>query len=147
MIAGLPPSIAKRELEIIARKLEWGEDSLRIMQLDDSVGPGNILSIEILSDQITEVFTGFGQRGTSAERVARSTVKHVQYYLSSGVPVWQHLADQLLLPMAMASGGEFSTCSLTSHAETNASVIEQFMEIKIHCEEIGRGLNVVRVHS
>jgi len=144
-VAGLSPDIAKRELEVVAKKLEWGEDSLRIEQLADKVGPGNVLSIEIQSEHVTEVFTGFGERGRSAERVAKSTVAQVNHYLHKGVPVWSHLADQLMLPFAMAGAGEFSTCALTPHSESNASVIEQFLQIKIQSKELDRGLKAVRI--
>jgi len=143
-VAGLSPEIAKRELEVIAKKLEWDEESLRIEQLADSVGPGNVLSIEIQSEHVTEVFTGFGERGRSAERVAKSTVAQVHHYLHKGVPVWSHLADQLMLPFAMAGAGEFCTCALTPHSETNASVIEQFLQVKIESKDIERGLKAVR---
>ena len=138
-VAGLSPDIAKRELDVIAKKLEWDEDSLRIEQLADSVGPGNVLSIKIQNEHTTEVFTGFGERGRSAERVAKSTVAQVHHYLHKGVPVWRHLADQLMLPFALAGTGEFCTCALTPHSETNASVIEQFLQIKVQTEELKRG--------
>lgn len=144
-VAGLSPDIAKRELNVIAEKLEWEWESLRIEQLADSVGPGNVLSIEIQSEHVTEVFTGFGERGRSAERVAKSTVAQVRHYLHKGVPVWSHLADQLMLPFAMAGSGEFGTCALTPHSETNASVIEQFLQIKIQSNELDRGLKAVRI--
>tara|TARA_R110002111_G_scaffold67833_2_gene110308 strand:- start:14836 stop:15852 length:1017 start_codon:yes stop_codon:yes gene_type:complete len=143
-VAGLSPDIAKRELEVIVKKLELDEELLRIEQLADSVGPGNVLSIEIQSEHVTEVFTGFGERGRSAERVAKSTVAQVHHYLHKGVPVWSHLADQLMLPFAMTGAGEFSTCALTPHSETNASVIEQFLQIKIQTKELDWGLKAVR---
>ncbi|MGJ8635678.1 MAG: RNA 3'-terminal phosphate cyclase [Phycisphaerales bacterium] len=144
-VAGLSTDIAKRELDVIAKNLEWEQDSLCIEQLADSVGPGNVLSIEIQSEHVTEVFTGFGERGRSAERVAKSTAAQVHHYLHKGVPVWSHLADQLMLPFAMAGVGEFRTCALTPHSETNAFVIEQFLQIKIQSKELDRGLNTVRI--
>ena len=144
-VAGLSPDIAKRELEVIAKKLGWDEDSLRIEQLADSVGPGNVLSIEIQSEHVTEVFTGFGERGRSAERVAKSTVAQVHHYLHKGVPVWNHLADQLMLPFAMAGAGEFVTSVLTPHSETNASVIEQFLQVKVQSTDHGHGTVAVRI--
>jgi RNA 3'-terminal phosphate cyclase len=42
------------------------------------------------------------------------------------VPVGPHLADQLLLPMALGHGGTFRTTGLTPHSQTNMSVIEAF---------------------
>ena len=144
-VAGLSPDIAKRELEVVAKKLGWDEDMLRIEQLADSVGPGNVLSIEIQSEHVTEVFTGFGERGRSAERVAKSTVAQVHHYLHKGVPVWNHLADQLMLPFAIAGAGGFRTSRLTSHSETNRTIIEQFLPIKVHSQDMGGKVSVVRI--
>lgn len=144
-VAGLSPDIAKRELAVVAKNLGWDQDSLFIDQLADSVGPGNVLSIEIQSEHVTEVFTGFGERGRSAERVAKSTVAQVHDYLHKGAPVWSHLADQLMLPFAMAGAGEFCTCALTPHSETNASVIEQFLQVKIHSNEHDRGRTTIQI--
>ena len=56
----------------------------------------------IESEQISECFSAFGRRGVPAERVAIQLVQEVRDYLQAGVPVGQHLADQLLLPMALA---------------------------------------------
>lgn len=133
-IAALPGEIAKRELAVVERKLGWNGETLKIEQLSDRLGPGNILSIEVRSEHITEVFTGFGRLGVSAEAVAEETIAEVRAYLASGVPVWRNLADQLLLPMALAGAGAFRTGPLTSHTESNAEVIEQFLDLKIHRE-------------
>jgi RNA 3'-terminal phosphate cyclase (ATP) len=60
------------------------------------MGPGNIVTIEIKSEYISEVFTGFGERGIRAETVADKAAKAALRYLAAGVPVCDHLADQLL---------------------------------------------------
>ncbi len=124
-----------------------GAGQLRIEQLADHVGPGNVLSIEIQSEHVTEVFSGFGERGRSAERVAKSTVAQVHHYLHKGVPVWNHLADQLMLPFAMAGAGEFKTSALTLHSDTNRAVIEQFLPIKVHSQDLGGKVCAVRIHK
>lgn len=134
-IAGLPPSIAKRELAVLSRQLGWDRTCFQIRQLKDNVGPGNILSVEIVRDELTEVFTGFGEQGVAAESVAHNTAQAVRQYLAADVPVWRHLADQLMLPMALSGHGCFQTTSLSPHAVTNASVIERFLPVQVHCIE------------
>jgi RNA 3'-terminal phosphate cyclase (ATP) len=42
-----------------------------------------------------------------------------------------HLADQLLVPMALAGGGSFRTLSPTAHTLTNAAVIHRFLDVSI----------------
>ena len=73
------------------------------------VGPGNAVVLAIETEHVTEVFTGFGERGRPAEEVARSAVEAAKAWLEAGVPVDEHLADQLLIPMALAGGGSFRT--------------------------------------
>ena len=134
-VANLPVSIANRELKVIREKLEWGGELLEAVEVENSKGPGNILIVEIESENITEVFTGFGEKGVSAEKVAKRAVKSVQEYLAFNVPVGRYLADQLLIPMALAGGGKFRTLSPTKHTITNAEVIKKFIDVEIAMNE------------
>ena len=134
-VAKLPVSIANRELKVIRDELEWAREQLAVVDVEDSQGPGNILSVEIVSENVTEVFTGFGQKGISAEKVAKRTVRAVREYLAADVPVGRYLADQLLLPMAMAGGGKFRTLSPTKHTITNAEIIKKFIDVEIAVNE------------
>jgi len=134
-VANLPVSIANRELKVIREKLEWGGEQLEAVEVENSQGPGNILIVEIESENITEVFTGFGEKGVSAEKVAKRAVKSVQEYLAFNVPVGRYLADQLLIPMALAGGGKFRTLSPTKHTITNAEVIKKFIDVEIAMNE------------
>lgn len=47
-------------------------------------------------------------------------------YLAAQVPVGRHLADQLLLPMALAAGGAFRTLTPTEHTRTQVEVLRLF---------------------
>jgi len=126
-VAALPGEIALRELAIVEKKLGWDRAWLRPEVLDDAYGPGNVLVIEVASRQVREVFTGFGEKGVSAEEVGRTAADAVREYLAAGVPVGEHLADQLLLPLALARGGRFRTLPLSSHARTAIEVIRMFL--------------------
>lgn len=130
MVASLPKSIADRELRVIARRFGWERGALEVAELDAAHGPGNALMIEIASEHVTELFTGFGERGVSAERVAERTADEARAYLDAGVPIGEHLADQLLLPMALAGGGSFRTLAPSSHARTQAEVIRTFLGVE-----------------
>ena len=130
-VASLPVSIANRELKVIRDQLEWDIELLKAVEIENSQGPGNILTIEIASNHITEVFTGFGEKGVSAEKVAKRTAKSVQEYLTYNVPVGRNLADQLLIPMALAGGGKFRTLSPTRHTTTNIEIVKKFLDIEI----------------
>jgi RNA 3'-terminal phosphate cyclase (ATP) len=67
--------------------------------------------------------------------VAKRTVTSVQEYLAFNVPVGRYLADQLLIPMALAGGGKFRTLSPTKHTITNAEVIKKFIDVEIAMNE------------
>ena len=130
-VANLPVNIANRELKVIREKLEWDRELLKAVEVENSQGPGNILTVEVESDNITEVFTGFGEKGISAEKVAKRAVKSVREYLDFNVPVGRYLADQLLIPMALAGGGKFRTLSPTRHTKTNIEIIKKFLDVEI----------------
>ena len=134
-VANLPVSIAHRELAVIAEKLKWDKERLEAIEVENAQGPGNILTVEIESENITEVFTGFGQKGFSAEKVAKRTAKSVQEYLAFDVPVGRYLADQLLVPMALAGGGKFRTLSPAMHTKTNVEIIKKFLDVEIKIVE------------
>lgn len=141
-VAKLSPDVAKRELAALQRKLSLPDEALVVEVSETSRGPGNVLTLEVESESVTELFSAFGERGVLAERVASKLVKPVREYLASGAPVGRHLADQLLLPMAMAGGGEFVTLPLTRHSETNIEVIKKFLPVEFDVDRSVRD----RVH-
>ena len=72
------------------------------------------------------VFTGFGRKGVRAEQVAAEAIEAYTAWYGVGVPVCEHLADQLLLPVLFAGQGSFSTVEPSLHTRTNAEVITHF---------------------
>lgn len=143
VVANLPYSIAKREARVVAEELEWSEELVEAHTVTGSAGPGNVVSVIVASEHVTDVFTAFGARGVPAEKVAHDAAQEAKRYIDSGAAVGEHLADQLLLPLAAGAGGSFTTTPLSSHATTNIDVIRRFVPIAIAVEESSRG--VVRV--
>ncbi|HEY0704637.1 MAG TPA: RNA 3'-terminal phosphate cyclase [Candidatus Acidoferrales bacterium] len=137
IVANLSRSIGRREMDVATAALGWDPGDMEVIQTRDSVGPGNIVLLEIVSVGITEVFSGFGRLGASAELVAGEAVKAVRSYLASGAAACEHLADQLLLPFALAGGGSFTAEKLNLHARTNMSVIKQFLPVDFVVGESG----------
>jgi RNA 3'-terminal phosphate cyclase (ATP) len=113
-------------------RLGWSEPELEAVVVDgEARGPGNVLLLEVESEHVTELFSGFGEVGVRAEAVAERAVREARRYLAAGVPVGPHLADQLLLPLALAGGGAFRTVGLSSHSRTNLDVIRMFLPLRI----------------
>jgi RNA 3'-terminal phosphate cyclase (ATP) len=129
-IAAIPMHVASRELEIVGKMLNWPVEQLHVRGLSGEVGPGNALTITVEHDAVTEVFTGFGEKGVSAEQVAKGAAERARAYLAAPVAVGRHLADQLLLPMALAGGGEFTTLPVSAHFQSHAAIIRTFLGIE-----------------
>lgn len=134
--AGLPAHITERELKVVQDRLSWNKECLQSIELPGEYGPGNCLNLTVRCEHICEVFTGFGQRRISAEEVAKRTVKRVQRYLVSEVATAEYLADQLLLPLALAGGGEFTSLKPTQHTLTNIAVIRRFLPLDFVVEKM-----------
>jgi RNA 3'-terminal phosphate cyclase (ATP) len=138
-VSAIPLHVAQRELAIVGRMLGWSQDQLLLRALPNDVGPGNALTITLEYADVTEVFTGFGERGVRAETVAEQAAEEALAYLSAAAPVGEHLADQLLLPMALGKGGSFIATAATLHLRSNADIIERFTQRRIAIEPTGGG--------
>jgi RNA 3'-terminal phosphate cyclase (ATP) len=136
LMSSIPGRVAERELDTIARRLPVAAEHRHIRQAVGSPGPGNALMVRVQSARVVELFTAFGERGVTAERVGELVSSEVRAYLESGAAVGPYLADQLLLPLALAGGGSFSTQAPTAHARSNAALIEKFLPVEIAFEEI-----------
>ena len=139
LVAHLPGEIAKRELAVVQETLGWKESELQITQIEDSSGPGNVLLLELESEQSREICTAFGERGVKAETVARRAIGELRRYLASDVPVGHRLADQLIVPFALAGQGALRTLPLSAHSRTNLEVVRAFLPVRIEVEEADNG--------
>jgi len=144
--SAIPPSVAARELRVIAEKLGWPNESLQAEPVSQSAGPGNVVLVELESESLTEVFTGFGERGVLAERVAEKVVDEVREYMAANAPVGEHLADQLLLPLALAGGGAFGTVKLTRHTQTNMDIIGKFLPVDFNVQAKDGAYRIMVTH-
>ncbi|MGK6354356.1 RNA 3'-terminal phosphate cyclase [Sphingomonas sp. DT-207] len=62
----------------------------------------------------------------SAETLAKTAAHRMSGFLASDAFAGPYLADQLLLPLALAGGGSFTTVKPSQHSRTAAEVIERF---------------------
>jgi len=147
MICNLPMDVAVREMEVLRRKLAWGPESFRMEPLEGGCGPGNAIVAELEYANVTEVITGFGQKGVTSEAVAHAVINEIRRYLAARVPVGEHLADQLMIPLAMARGGTYKTMPLSRHSLTNIEIIRKFLDVAITVESIENGNVLVRFGS
>jgi RNA 3'-terminal phosphate cyclase (ATP) len=126
VVSQIPEHVAMREAKVLAGELAdlpIGIDTARV----ESAGPGNVVTVTLHAANVTETFTGFGEVGVRAEKVAHELSGKVRKYLAAGMPVGEHLADQLLIPLVLAGGGEIRTMAPSPHTRTTVEVISRFM--------------------
>lgn len=145
IVSEIPPSVGHRELRQLVRAFDLRRDETTMDELD-ARGPGNVVLYALEFEHVTEVFSGFGERGLRAETVGDRVVDDVQRYLAAGAPVGRRLADQLLIPLALAGGGSFSTGPLSRHTETNMEVIEAFLPVAFRVDATDK-TNLITVTS
>ena len=146
LFAGLPFDIADREIQTARKFLpDWPEDAFVVRQLPDDQGPGNALLLEAEFEQVTEVVTGFGRLGTSAESLARTAAQRMAGFLGTSAYAGPYLADQLLLPFALAGGGRFTTVKPSRHSRTAADIIALFTGLRFVFRQREDGTHLVEL--
>jgi RNA 3'-terminal phosphate cyclase (ATP) len=144
MIAGLPFEIAEREIETARKLLDWSDEAFSVRQLPEEMGPGNVLLLEAEFEQTAEIVTGFGKLGVSAELLAKTAAQRMAGFLACPAFAGPYLADQLLLPFALAGGGAFTTVKPSQHARTAADVIALFTGMRFGFAQQPDGTHLVQ---
>ncbi len=154
-VSSLPRHIGRRMLETGRSILGAGGWALQD-ELHEASGPaGAYMFIRVAPRDevdppveaaawIAGGFTGLGERGKPAERVAQEAARAAASFLAGEATLDAHLADQILVP-AILLGAEltFRTERITSHLETNAATITHFVGERVRLEPGG----VVRISS
>jgi RNA 3'-terminal phosphate cyclase (ATP) len=141
----LPIAIGGRILDSAIAQFPCDDASVEIRE--PGPGRGVCCLYEAVFENCEELSSSFGETNVTAERVGKRAAKCLQDFISSGVPVGRWLADQLLLPMALAGSGSFTTMVPDDHVPTNISVIEKFLPVKLGIEDADRGKRIVAVVS
>jgi RNA 3'-terminal phosphate cyclase (ATP) len=93
------------------------------------VGPGAGIFLFAEYERVVAGFTEYGRKGLPAERVAEAACQDLLLHHRRGAPVDPHLADQLVLPMALAAGeSRLATSEVTRHLLTNVWVVRHFLD-------------------
>ena len=138
-LSALPAHIAERERRVVHEDALWRSARLAVHRVEQPRGPGNAVVLVLECHHVTEVFAATGRRGVPAEDVAAAALASAREYVDAGVPVGAYLADQLLLPLALAGAGRYLTVKPSSHTLTNMAVIGQFLDVPLECRRESRG--------
>lgn len=137
VVAGIPAHVAERELGCVQSEMGWSASQLHRVLAPPDQGPGNALLITLEYRHVTEVFSAIGERKRRAEEVATSALREARHYLGLHAALGEHLADQAMIPMALAGGGRFTTSHVSLHTKTNAQVIAAFLPVRFAFEKYG----------
>ena len=149
LVPGLARNIATRELEALGQRMGWTFESGQLRQppTRQNEGPGNALIATLEHTHVTEVFCQLGERSLSAEQVAKRLVDEVRAYQRSSGALGPHLADQWMLPLALAvwrSGraARYTCTEVTQHTATNAQTIALGLPVRVQITPVERAMQV-----
>jgi RNA 3'-terminal phosphate cyclase (ATP) len=140
IVSNLPEEIARREIAAATELLT----DLSVEAATESVpspGKGNAIWL-VARDEATSVanvFAAIGELGVRAEEIGHAVARSFLAWRESGASVEAHLADQLMLPIALAGEGSFTCNELTLHARTNIEVIRVFTGHRLRAWDLGDG--------
>jgi len=135
--SNLPPHIAERQRDQALTRLAYlGITPHSSIENAPSPGQGTALFLLAHFEGIVAGFTSLGTRGKRAEAVADDACDEFIGFLDAGAAIDRHLADQLVLYMALAEGySTFLTEKITEHLLTNIWVIERLLPVTFAIEE------------
>ena len=135
--ARLPAHIAQRQKRLLS---ESGLDlrDIEHIEVTDSAGAGNCVMVRLCGSSRTAVFTAFGMRGKPSQEVVGEVVAQARDFLASGAAIDHFLADQLLIYMALAKRGCYTTNELSTHLRTNMEIIQKFLPVSFNVEHQGQ---------
>jgi RNA 3'-terminal phosphate cyclase (ATP) len=138
IVAGLSEGIARRELGAAAELLTDTPLELASATVH-SPGPGNAIWLRArdAGSCVTNVFSAIGEVGVRAEDVGRAVAEAFLAWRATGASADAHLADQLMVPIALAGEGSFTCDALTLHARTNMEVIRAFTGHRLRAWDLG----------
>ena len=130
--SNLPAHIIKRQQEQIEKRLARFNSPVNIEQVKgESIGQGTLVFLKAEFENTQAGSSALGARGKRAEQVADEACQALEEFLASGAAIDPHLADQLILPIALARGeSRFTTSQITRHLTTNIWLVQQFLPVQ-----------------
>lgn len=130
-LANLPLHIARREREQVEKIMEKNGFEVKSGFVPaSSLGTGNVVFLKGVFERAVAGFSALGRKGKPAEKVAEEVCRDWLTFINTGAAVDPHLADQLLVYMALARGkSALRTTGMTSHLLTNIGIIERFLPV------------------
>jgi RNA 3'-terminal phosphate cyclase (ATP) len=138
-VSNLPLSIGERQRDQVTRRFH--RQRLKAPEIEivnaPSLGTGTLVFLISRFEGGSAGVTSLGQKGKRAEKVADDACSKLFQFAASGAAVDEHLADQLALYMALSKGrSSIITERISTHLKTNIWLVEQFLPVTFHVDEI-----------
>lgn len=138
----LPKHIVRREADRIRQLLSEAGHEIELTVLPEapSLGTGNGVFIIAYYQGGAAGFSALGRRGQPAEKVAATACQRFLAFHRGGAVADRHLADQLLLPLALAGRrSTFTAEAMTDHLSTNLWVVQHFIPLEVQTAPLENG--------
>jgi RNA 3'-phosphate cyclase len=131
-VANLPAHIAERmRMAALARLGEFpAHVDTAILGGAEAIGQGGAIVVWARAGHTMLGAGRVAERGVRAETLGEDAGAELAADLAAGVALDVHAADQLLVYLALAGSGSFTTRTVTSHARTAMWLIEQFLPVR-----------------
>ncbi|ELY80951.1 RNA 3'-terminal phosphate cyclase [Natrinema gari] len=120
--------VANRQAEGALERLD-GVSELEVTERSetpvDSPSPGSAIVLRVDHGTGVAGFSALGERGNPAERVGEAAADAANRFLEGAAPVDRHMADQLLVFLALA-GGRIRVPAVTAHVATRCDLLASF---------------------
>ncbi len=128
------------------RDLRVETEALGRADSKNAADPGaGIMIVAKLDNGLSMGFDALGEKGVPAEEVARKAVREALDQLAAGAPIDKHLADQLVIWMALADGESvIRATALTTHTSTGITVVGELTGARFEVAETGGRGVVIR---
>lgn len=134
----IPQRIANRAINLLGA-LEVAADVRPLRARGISTGAGLFLAAEYTNGR--GGFGVLGRKGMPSEVVAEKAVTALLAFHGGNASVDEHLADQIIVPLALARGAStFVTPKITAHLLTNIGVVRAFVDRPIAVDERSRAV-------
>ena len=107
----------------------------QILGHEAAFGPGGAIVCWIEREHTVLGAARIAERGVCAEALGDAVGKELAADIAAGAALDVHAADQILVYLALAGGGTFSTRSASLHARTAMWLTEQFLPVAFDVSE------------
>jgi amino-acid N-acetyltransferase len=128
-VAGGPLDVAAQQRTHVLQRLEaMGHRAIIEMQEAVAWDRGSFLFLSVPDDGGGAGFSALGGVGDGPEQAADAAANELLDFLRTEAACDPHLADQLVVPLALAAGtSRFTTSRVTAHLLTAVSMVQQIL--------------------